>query len=200
MVKRNTSFKGDGGLCINVLITNSKFSFIKTNSFETGLSDHHHMIYSKQNLKSMNQRNQYTAISNNMVVINLNWIFLIVCVLWEPMQPLKITLFQFQTNILKRKQKFYKGIKNPILIRTFGSKWWSHHVSKTRQIIQKILLTLSSLNDNETCWQIWINQPNFSTLRNVVLIIVPNHFRKHVNRKSQVKTVIYKKIQYCLKR
>ena len=45
MMKQNTCFKGDGGLCIDLLITNSKFSFMKTNSFETGLSDHHHMIY-----------------------------------------------------------------------------------------------------------------------------------------------------------
>ena len=45
MMKQNTCFKGDGGSCIDLLITNSKFSFMKTNSFETGLSDHHHMIY-----------------------------------------------------------------------------------------------------------------------------------------------------------
>ena len=45
MIKQNTCFKDDGGSCIDLLITNSKFSFMKTNSFETGLSDHHHMIY-----------------------------------------------------------------------------------------------------------------------------------------------------------
>ena len=45
MMKQNTCFKGDGGSCIDLLITSSKFSFMKTNSFETGLSDHHHMIY-----------------------------------------------------------------------------------------------------------------------------------------------------------
>ena len=45
MMKPNTCFKGDGGSYIDLLITNSKFSFMKTNSFETGLSDHHHMIY-----------------------------------------------------------------------------------------------------------------------------------------------------------
>ena len=45
MMIQNTCFKGDCGLCIDLLIANSKFSFMKTNSFETGLSDHHHMIY-----------------------------------------------------------------------------------------------------------------------------------------------------------
>ena len=43
MIKQDTCSKGDGGLCIDLLITNSKFSFLETNSFETGLSDH--MIY-----------------------------------------------------------------------------------------------------------------------------------------------------------
>ena len=45
MMKQNTCFKGDGGSCIDLLITKSKFSFMKANSFETGLSDLHHMIY-----------------------------------------------------------------------------------------------------------------------------------------------------------
>ena len=39
-MKQNTCSKGDEGLCIDLLITNSKFSFLETNSFETGLSDH----------------------------------------------------------------------------------------------------------------------------------------------------------------
>ena len=37
--------KGDGGSCIDFLITKSKFSFIKTNFSENGSSDHHHLIY-----------------------------------------------------------------------------------------------------------------------------------------------------------
>ena len=41
MMKQTICFKGDGGSCINVLIINSKLSFMKANSFETGLSDHH---------------------------------------------------------------------------------------------------------------------------------------------------------------
>ena len=45
MMKQNTCFKGDGGSCIGLLIPISKFSFMMINSFETGLSDHHHMIY-----------------------------------------------------------------------------------------------------------------------------------------------------------
>ena len=45
MMKQNTCFKGDGGSCKDLLITKSKFSFMKTNSFEIGLNDNHHMIY-----------------------------------------------------------------------------------------------------------------------------------------------------------
>ena len=45
MMKQNRCFKGDGGSCIDLLTTNSKFSFMKTNLFETGLSDHYHMTY-----------------------------------------------------------------------------------------------------------------------------------------------------------
>ena len=74
MIKQNTCSKGDEGLCIDLLITNSKFLFLETNSFETGLSDQ--MIYTILNtkLKSLNQRNRCTAISNNMIVTNLSQI------------------------------------------------------------------------------------------------------------------------------
>ena len=83
----------------------------------------------------------------------------------------------------------YEGIKNPILIRTFTSKWWPDHVK----------ITLSSLTDSKTWRQIWIDKSYFSTLRNLVFIVIPNYFEKHVKRTSQIKVVIYKKI-YCLKR
>ena len=41
----NTCFKGEGS-CIDLILTNRKYSFKNTCSFETGLSDHHHLIYS----------------------------------------------------------------------------------------------------------------------------------------------------------
>ena len=43
MMKQNKYFKGDGGSCIDLLIRNSKFSFMTTYSFETNLRDHHHI-------------------------------------------------------------------------------------------------------------------------------------------------------------
>ena len=45
MIKNNTCFKGEGS-CIDLILTNRKFSFKNSTSFETGLSDHHHLIYS----------------------------------------------------------------------------------------------------------------------------------------------------------
>ena len=69
MMKQNKCFKGDRGSCVDLLITNSKFSFMATNSFETDLTDHNH-VYCSQN-KILNRRNQYTAISNN-TLTNLN--------------------------------------------------------------------------------------------------------------------------------
>ena len=44
-IKNNTCFKGEGS-CIDLILTNRKFLFKNSTSFETGLSDHHHLIYS----------------------------------------------------------------------------------------------------------------------------------------------------------
>ena len=44
-VKSNTCFKGEGS-CIDLILTNRKYSFKNTCSFETGLSNHQHLIYS----------------------------------------------------------------------------------------------------------------------------------------------------------
>ena len=44
LVKSN-SFQGEGS-CIDLILKNRKYSFKNTCSFETGLSGHHHLIYS----------------------------------------------------------------------------------------------------------------------------------------------------------
>ena len=44
-MKSNTSFKGSG-TCIDLIFTNRKYCFKQTSTFETGLSDDHHLIYS----------------------------------------------------------------------------------------------------------------------------------------------------------
>ena len=44
LIKSNTCFKGKGS-CIDLFLTNRKYSFKCSDSYETGISDHHHMIY-----------------------------------------------------------------------------------------------------------------------------------------------------------
>ena len=50
LIKNNTCFKGKG-LSIDLILTNRKYSLKYTSSHETGLNDHHHMIYTM--LKSL---------------------------------------------------------------------------------------------------------------------------------------------------
>ena len=45
LIKTATCFKGTGS-CIDLLLTNQKYSFKYANAFETGLSYHHLLIYS----------------------------------------------------------------------------------------------------------------------------------------------------------
>ena len=44
LIKVDTCFKGKE-TNIDLILTNRKYSFQNTNTFETGLSDHHDMIY-----------------------------------------------------------------------------------------------------------------------------------------------------------
>ena len=50
LVKENTCFKGAGS-CIDLILTNSKYSFQYSLSIETGLSDHHRLIFSMMKTK-----------------------------------------------------------------------------------------------------------------------------------------------------
>ena len=45
LIHSPTCFKTPGGRCIDLILTNRKFNFQKSTSFETGVSDHHHLIY-----------------------------------------------------------------------------------------------------------------------------------------------------------
>ena len=44
LIKINTCFKGVGS-CIDLILTNRKYCFKNTSSYETGISDHHHLIF-----------------------------------------------------------------------------------------------------------------------------------------------------------
>ena len=45
IINLNTSFKGSG-TCADLILTNRKICFKHSSTFETGLRDHHHLIYS----------------------------------------------------------------------------------------------------------------------------------------------------------
>ena len=45
VIKEPTCFKSVNGRCIDLFLTNKKYSFQHTQTFETGISDHHVMIY-----------------------------------------------------------------------------------------------------------------------------------------------------------
>ena len=152
MMKQNTCFKSDGGLCIDLLITNSKFSFMKTNSFETGLSDHHHIIYTilkikfekfepkkliYRNFKQFNSEQFKLDICNSISAARTHAAF------ENNFVPILDKHAPKKTKILRGNQKphFNKNLRKKIMIRS---------VSKTRLMSQKILLILSSLSDKET--------------------------------------------------
>ena len=126
MVKQNTCFEGDGSSCRGLLIPISKFSFMKINFFETGLSDHHHhMIYTilkttfeKFEPKKLIYRNFQQSDS---VQFKLD-----ICNSMSAMR----THEAFWNNLVLILDKHAPKKKNlrgnqSILIRTFGSKYWS---------------------------------------------------------------------------
>ena len=49
LAKGPTCFKSKRGRCIDLMLTNREHSFMGSQSFETGFSDHHHLIYTVLN-------------------------------------------------------------------------------------------------------------------------------------------------------
>jgi len=45
LIAQPTCYKSTDGRCIDLILTNKKRSFQRSNSFETGISDYHHLIY-----------------------------------------------------------------------------------------------------------------------------------------------------------
>ena len=50
LIKNKIYFQGAGS-CIGLILRKRKYSFKNTSSYETGLSDHHHVIYSVMKIK-----------------------------------------------------------------------------------------------------------------------------------------------------
>ena len=54
LIGSNTCFKSENGSCIDLILSNHPFSHQQNKTFETGFSDHHHLIYTM--LKSKYER------------------------------------------------------------------------------------------------------------------------------------------------
>ena len=44
-MKDKTCFKSDKGTCIDLILSNKKYSLQHTGTVDTGISDHHHLVY-----------------------------------------------------------------------------------------------------------------------------------------------------------
>ena len=128
MIKQNTCFKDDGGSCIDLLITNWKFSFVRTNSLKTGLSDHH-MIYAILKIK-FEKLEPKKSIYRNFKQYDSEQFKLDICNSMSPMRthaafekeidsvldkhaPKKITILQGN-----QKPYFNKNLRKQIMIRS----------------------------------------------------------------------------------
>ena len=72
LIKTNTYFKGKGS-SIDRILTNRKYSFQLSSTFETGLSDHHRLVYSIQGLlktcfKIENQNILFIVIRKTLII------------------------------------------------------------------------------------------------------------------------------------
>ena len=69
LIKTNTCFKGKG-TCIDLIVTNSKYCFKYSSTFEAGLNDHHHLVYSmlKTRFKRENQNILFIVITKTLMI------------------------------------------------------------------------------------------------------------------------------------
>ena len=116
-MKQNIYLKGDGGSSIDLLITNWKFSFMKANSFETNLSDHHRMIHKIFKTKFEKFKPKKSIYRNFKQYDSDQFKFDI----FNSMSAMR-THAAFKNNFVSilykhalKKTKNYEGIKNPIL-------------------------------------------------------------------------------------
>ena len=56
--KTNTCFKGKG-TCTDLILTNRKYCFKHLSTFETGLSDQHHLVYSMLKTRSKREESKH---------------------------------------------------------------------------------------------------------------------------------------------
>ena len=201
MMKQNIYFKGDGGLCTDLQFTYLTFSFVKTNSLETGLSDQL-MIYTilktkfenfetekltYLNFKQLDKDQFKLDISNRMFVARIHSAFKNTSIaLLDKHAPKK-------TKILRGNQKphFNTDPRKQIMIRSrLGNK-----ANKSR----------SPIDFAKFKWQqnlvTYLNkQDKLLYFEKLSVDCNSKPFGKHVDCTSQIKIAIYKKILMLLEK
>ena len=112
LIKTNTCFKGKGS-CIDLILTNRKYCFKHSSTFETGLSDHHHLVYSMLKTCFKRKKSKLEECPKHYEIFEKTFVNVL-----DAHAPRKTT----------------KVIKNPMLIRIFIKPLWSALNLKTKQI------------------------------------------------------------------
>ena len=107
---------------INLLIANSKFSFVKTNFLKTGLSDHH-MIYAILKTK-FEKFEPKKSIYRNFKQYDSEQFKLDICNSMSPAKTHAAFEKKFNSGLGKHaaKTKIFRGNQKPYFNKTFGSK------------------------------------------------------------------------------
>ena len=141
-MKTNTCFKGSSS-CIDLILTNRKYSFKNTTSYEAGLSDHHHMILSM--LKTTFQQKEPKCLTyrdyKNFIFENFK------SDLQEALQSCKGSYDAFDNYVTSclnkhapKKKNVLPGNEKPHMNKNLGWVSWKGQSSRIKLIKLKIIL------------------------------------------------------------
>ena len=89
--------------------------------------------------------------------------------------------------MLPRKQKFYKRIKKSHFNKNFRKQIMTRSRLKNKANKSKNPNDIVKFKRQRNLVANLNKYPTCSTLRNLMLIVIPNHFEKNINRTSQIK-------------
>ena len=114
LIKNKMCFKGTGS-CIDLILTNKKYSFKNTSSYETGLSDHHHLIYSVMKTTFKCEESKKLIYSNYSYFSQKDFESDLLLNIGDGKN--NYVLWKRLISMLRRKPKYFEGIISPTLIK-----------------------------------------------------------------------------------